>query len=230
MNKLVLLFLFALFNLAGLSAQTYYYERTAKIDSEGHRIEDSGDGHFITFTSLGCYDSDNEGMTAQTGFRKYQKSHNGVDQYYGKSYFGQAYYRFSTDKSRLNVDVEYDGTIFVYERKSAPTTKTSSMRGYSPIRSPSGTYVPFNPIWSAPAIIPAIGSNSASSSSTDAVHNDHSCRACGGTGKCTACNGAGYYLANTGYYVGDSSKSLIECGACHTTGRCQVCYGRGEIR
>jgi hypothetical protein len=226
MKKLVVVII-ALLNVIGLYSQTYYYERVAKIEPGGRRVADSGDGHFITFTDFGCYDSDDHGMTAQTGFRDYKKSRNGVDQFYGKSYFGNAYYSFSSDRSRLNIDVERDGTIYVYERRTAPSQETSSMRKYSPIVVSPGVYIPFVPIWTPPVMS---SSSYSSSSSTSSVSGGRICTACNGNGQCTSCHGVGYHWMQTGYYTGDSSYSKVDCGACHSTGRCMICYGKGKIR
>lgn len=54
-------------------------------------------------------------------------------------------------------------------------------------------------------------------------HNNrgYRCPSCHGSGKCTMCNGNGWYRFNGGIY---------DCAGCRQSGRCQTCYGRGEVR
>lgn len=56
------------------------------------------------------------------------------------------------------------------------------------------------------------------------------CAGCRGTGKCTSCNGKGWYYQETGYYTGNSRKEKTTCIICHGSGRCGTCHGNGTIR
>lgn len=49
------------------------------------------------------------------------------------------------------------------------------------------------------------------------------CRTCGGSGKCTRCNGLGIIT------VGFLSKTEKECNKCGGVGDCKKCGGSGEI-
>ena len=55
------------------------------------------------------------------------------------------------------------------------------------------------------------------------------CISCNGTGKCKTCNGKGEYYHETGYYTGNSGKTLTTCPVCRGTGRCGTCHGNGSI-
>lgn len=202
--------------IPGVSAQTYYYEKVAEVRN-GAKTAASGDGHFITFTDKGCYDSDNKGFTENNGFLEYKRTANGIRNYYGDSWFGRAYYYFSTDLGRLNVKIESSGNIYVYARKSAPAGVTkSSRRKESPI-----IVAPPVPMPAAP-VAPTFDSPSGSSgkSSAKSRYGYYTCPSCCGTGKCPICHGSG--LADS-YYTGGK----MVCPSC-TNGRCSSCNGTGK--
>lgn len=56
------------------------------------------------------------------------------------------------------------------------------------------------------------------------------CSACNGTGKCTMCNGDGYYWTQAGGFVGEDIRVKNTCNACSGSGSCRVCHGKGVIR
>ncbi len=56
------------------------------------------------------------------------------------------------------------------------------------------------------------------------------CAGCNGTGKCTMCDGKGWYYQEAGYYTGNSRREKTTCPVCHGTGRCGACHGNGTIR
>lgn len=53
---------------------------------------------------------------------------------------------------------------------------------------------------------------------------DHTCRTCGGTGRCYICGGDGLNR------LGSDEGKVHKCHTCHGTGTCQVCYGSGVVR
>lgn len=56
------------------------------------------------------------------------------------------------------------------------------------------------------------------------------CRSCHGTGKCTMCSGqGGYWLKDTGMYVGKNIDTYKTCSQCHGTGNCRGCGGSGSL-
>lgn len=68
--------------------------------------------------------------------------------------------------------------------------------------------------------------NSSSSSSPtphESRHGDMECPLCHDTGKCSTCNGKGWFEINT------TGCNVAECGICHGTGKCQGCFGKGTI-
>ncbi|MDO4387341.1 MAG: hypothetical protein Q4E18_15210, partial [Clostridia bacterium] len=51
------------------------------------------------------------------------------------------------------------------------------------------------------------------------------CLVCGGTGRCSGCNGrARIYVTGYGYTAGE----YVDCSACSGTGQCTRCNGTGR--
>lgn len=200
---------------AGIS-QTYYYERIAVVQN-GVKTAASGDGHFITFTSKGCYDSDVKGFTEDFGFREYKTTSSGIQNFYGDSYFGKAYYYFNSDRSRMNIKKESDGTIYIYTKRTAPAGITKSTRKKA---SDAGYSGPMSPI-----VIPSDGGTVTSlptSTCAPATPQTRRCSGCSGTGLCSMCKGKGWYKNSY-------DSKIYSCPSCHGSGRCGVCYGKGFI-
>ena len=200
-------------------AQTYYYERVAVVNN-GVKTAASGDGHFITFTPKGCYDSDKDGISENTGFRAYQTTANNILNYYGDSYFGCAYYYFSTDRQRLNIKCENGGSVYVYERRNAPAGVTKSQRRRGSTAGSSTTIVA-----PQPAIgtynTPSTPSSSASSTSSQSRYGYYTCPTCYGSGKCPTCHGT---HLRTSTYTGETRI----CMQCNNKGQCPSCNGSGK--
>lgn len=216
LRKTISLLLGALCMAGSSAAQTYYYERVAEVIN-GTRTAASGDGHFITFTRTGCYDSDREGYTEQNGFVEYKTTANNIRCYYGSSYFGRAYYYFSMDYSRLNIKRESDGTVYVYARKNAPDHTTAAMRKKG---AASGTP-------SAVPYMPPEPDLSGGSSTTTASRR--TCPSCRGTGR-----GQSEIHYQTNFTGKGNARYCAECGkvmAAHTHIHhiCTVCAGKGYI-
>lgn len=214
--KKSLLFLFLVMGLFPYSiAQTFYYERVA-IVKNGLKQNASGDGHFITFTSAGCYDSDKDGMTENTGFRRFIRVENDIRNYYGDSYFGNAYYYFNSDYSRLNIKEEISGIIYVYMRKNAPVGVEKSSR------SKKNPIPPVIPIIDGTRSMPILESRPSSvEASSGNRYGYYTCPSCHGTGKCPICHGK--HLINNGY-----TGHTIVCSSCNNLGQCSACGGRGK--
>lgn len=218
MKKLLLFFLILGFSPLGI-AQTFYYERVA-IVKDGHKQEASGDGHFITFTTSGCYDSDKDGITEDTGFRKFLRVENNIRNYYGDSYFGKAYYYFNSDCSRLNIKEEVSGIVYVYVRKSAPAGIKKSLRNKKTLP-PSVPHVSPSAVGNIPPM-PALESYSSSvESSSRSRYGYYTCPSCHGSGKCPICHGK--HLINNGY-----TGHTIVCASCNNLGQCSACGGSGK--
>ncbi len=199
----------------GASAQTYYYEKVAEVKN-GTKTTAAGDGHFITFTNKGCYDSDIKGFTENNGFLEYKRTVNSIRNYYGDSWFGKAYYYFSTDLRRLNIKVESTGNVYVYARKTAPSgvTKSSRHRASQTVITPAVTITAMP---TAPTYDSSAGSSSQSQNSR---YGYYTCPSCHGSGKCPICHGSN--LADA-YYTGNK----MVCSSC-TNGRCSACGGTGK--
>lgn len=102
---------------------------------------------FLTITDKGCYDSDKEGMSVGNGFLRFSNMQNGIKNYRGDSYWGNAIYRLKADYSHLNiVDIQND-KIYIYERCeiSQVTCRTSSKIKSQAVSPQSGGAVPFIP-------------------------------------------------------------------------------------
>lgn len=200
-------------------AQTYYYEKIAVVENNVKR-QASGDGHFITFTQNACYDSDKDGYSEGLGKLHYEgMSQSNLHCYHGHSYFGEAYYFFASDRSRLNIQ-KSDGEILVYVRKNAPAGVTRSSR-------PKPNTVP--------PPIPVIIDPNPFEDKDDDHHDDdtqaeeesrygyYDCPTCYGTGKCQRCGGDGVWRNSL-----EGLKDYM-CTSCpNSSGRCPVCDGTGR--
>lgn len=197
-------------------SQTYYYERVAVVKN-GIKSSASGDGHFITFTAKGCYDSDREGFSEDTGFRQYKSTENNIRSYYGDSYFGNAYYYFNPDRTRLNIKRESDGATYVYVRKTPPAGVTKSSRKKEKANVP--TIVPIIPsVTNVPT--PSFDFSEPSSGSKLSRYGYYTCPNCHGSGLCPICHGR--KIADNSYTGGYNV-----CNSC-TGGRCSACGGTGK--
>lgn len=215
-----------------LMGQTYYYERVKTV-TNGRSSEDTGDGHFITFTSKGCYDSDRNGMAEKKVFREYLSFENDIYKYYG--YYGdfwrngKAYYFFSSDKSRLNIRLEEKDVVYVYVKKTPPSGLTAKMRGYRAPSESSGSSsssTVFVPVVPPPVVI---GGSGASGGSGYSGPTRRQCTACNGTGK-----GWSEIVYAPNYTGSDNSRYCAECGCVssahtHIHHRCTVCSGKGYL-
>ena len=96
------------------SNTTYYYERVAVV-TNGEKSPENGDGHYITITPKGLYESNHEGNSMGKGFLKKENESNGHSYYSGTAFLGSDLeYAFNRDYSRLNIR-KPNGVILVYK-------------------------------------------------------------------------------------------------------------------
>ena len=232
MRHILCILLFAACSVCPLQGQTYYYERIKTVKN-GLSVEDIGDGHFITFNSKGCYDSDRNGMAEKKVFRKYLSCENGIYKYYGDTWKkDKAYYFFSSDKGRLNVCLEEKDVVYVYVKKAAPSGLTAKMRGYRAPSESSGSGSSASAPVFVPVVPPPVVIGGGAGSSGGSGYSGPTSR------PCTACNQTGRGWSEIVYapnYTGnDNSRYCAECGYVspahtHIHHKCSVCRGRGYI-
>lgn len=106
---------------------TYYYRQEKIIDRHSKQVrngDNNQSGMFITFNKKGCYDSDSEGYDAGNGFREEVSRNTKFITYIGTSYWGDAEFIATVDKSRINIRTA--DRIYVYARTNAPSGKKDS--------------------------------------------------------------------------------------------------------
>ena len=111
------------------SNTTYYYERVAVV-TNGEKSPDNGDGHYITITPKGIYESDHEGNSMGKGYLKKENKYNGHSYYSGNAFLGaDLEYAFNGDYSRLNIR-NPNGVILVYKATKKPESN-ELLRSYA---------------------------------------------------------------------------------------------------
>jgi len=242
-----LFFIFLFIPFAGLPAQNApnagqiaWYKQTAVVDQNKKRSNGDNTGQFISFTKMGCYDSDDKGYDIGNGFLEYKGSENNIHSYYGKTYWGQGGYFFNNDFSRLNIQTD-SGIVYVYEKTSAPAGVVTSAK----IRKPD-TVVNTTPPVVTPSYTPPSSSGNLSQTSNGSRAQEI-CPLCHGNKKCNYRNmyGVSYDYCQGGYTgcgkcsakgvvngktcsVCNGTK-LVKCTICHGTGICSRCGGKGYI-
>jgi hypothetical protein len=223
MKKFVFFFLvfgFICSSVHSLSGQTayykqmtHYYKQTKKVIDGRESVGDNS-GQFITINEKGCYDSDKNGYTVGNGFLEYLRKDKDIQIYYGSSYWGRAYYYFSSDYSRVNVKTS-DEVIYVYEKRPVPNGVTTC----SLTKESSKTYpVPAPSPYPTPLPTPNPTPNPTPKSDYEYV----SCPQCSGSGNCSGCHGSG--LSNITY-----TSNRHVCTNCRGGGRCSSCNGTGKV-
>lgn len=202
-------------------AQTYYYERVATVSNNVKRTA-SGDGHFITFTSNACYDSDVEGYSENFGVLKYQgvTSKNYL-RYQGESYFGQADYYFTADRSRLNI-YKSNGEILVYAKKTAPKGVRKSSR--KPKETETIVISPTHTDITPTTTTTTTTSTTPTKPKKESRYGYYDCPVCHGTGNCPTCGGNGFWH---NHYEGGKPHLCTQCP--NSSGRCPRCDGKGKV-
>lgn len=208
-----ILLLFLSLCAAMVNAQTYFYKLTS-VSTNGVKQAGDNSGIFLTFTKNGCYVSDKDGISDNTGFLHYQGQNGNAKYYKGKSVYGESSFYLSLDNSILNIPV---GNMTLVYHKSGANGQSKS-KYY------------------------AIGSHQQSPSSADHDYNmDYlrdkyqmeremlennkrkwtPCITCNGSGKCSWCAGRGYTIVN---------GEMMDCKLCRGGGRCNTCHGQGGYK
>ncbi len=140
MRKLLMISAMLLMGALSVSAQTYCYRFTTKVDKDGMKQKGSGYTDYFTFSGNICYESDKDGnlrksmgMGDNTEIAKYEYvgTSNGIRTYkqvtkiLGKGIFGETLsiggYKVlyvSSDYRRINMKWLKDDVIWVYEYES----------------------------------------------------------------------------------------------------------------
>jgi hypothetical protein len=205
---------------AQLNNKTYYYERVKIVKNKTPQSA-SGDGHYLTINQNGLYESDAQGNSKRQGFVKYVNSSNNKPLYEGDAYLGKDLsYVFNSDYSRLNLYLA-NGTIYVYTRKSTPSS-SSALREYS---SPNSGVV------QTPSYSYESGTSHSNGSSRTSARPEKKymqCPYCNGTGRVLYLNSG--YIYKTQYWV-----TCSECGqrylntSIHKHFTCNKCHGTGKL-
>lgn len=220
-----------------LCGQTYYYKLTKKI-VDGVTYTNTAGGQFITFSNNFCFESDNKGNTVGNGLMAYAETVNGSLIYNGSCYFGSnSKFKFNNDKSVLNI-VPSNGVIYIYRRVPAPNNqytcslikKVENNISSGGVQNSTNTNV--YPVYSN-SINDNYNYGNNQQSQTErtpskrwkTITRNVDCTHCAHSGKCSTCNGKGYYYSSFGL------TKTVDCPNCDgfKTGRCRHCHGTGTI-
>lgn len=229
-----LLLIVALCNIPYIYGQeTFYYKLTKKVQ-KGIAYTNTAGGQFVTFSGNKCYDSDKYGISVGNGELSYDKQYSTANTktYIGNSYFGNVIYRFKSDLSVLNVEVN-SNLIYVYKRQVAPSSVTtcSLIRKKGGSGSGSG-YIPVNPVTSYG------GTYSGTATTTSPVRNQNSTKKNQQPVKhtCPLCHGTKRIVKDTYTPLYGTEDYRVRCNECgeyfmrstgHTHITCPQCHGRG---
>lgn len=229
LHRVVILVLLFLACSISIFAQTTYYYKQIKVVKNNQTIASGKGGQFISFYKDICYDSNNEGTTINNGILDLtSKQGDKYTKYKGPSYFGNVTYQFTPSLDKLAV-IKRDGTIYVYQRAIPPAGVTTS----SLIKSKSsggGTAVGYaQPQTNYPPTNYGSGNgatmtNSSGYTTYESSYVSVDCHLCGGSGKCSTCNGKGWYESPFG-------TGPIACPNCYggnQSGKCSKCKGTGK--
>lgn len=219
MQKLLYSIVLLIIAIPNIIGQTYYYKQVKVVDASKQIHEGDNTGQFITFTHHGCYDSDKNGIDVKNGFLKLLKETSSLKVYNGNTYWGVAYYYVTSDFNRINIKLESNGTILVYERK-IPEAQilTSSLIKNNLKSNPTSVY---NPIYHNP-----IENNTHSSVEDSKKMTKEICTRCNGTGRSPI-------KSYSSDYTGGEYVTLERCTICgeygksHYHGTCESCLGKG---
>lgn len=230
MNKTLISVLCSLISIT-LSAQrdTYYY-RLSKEKIGGKENTEVTGGQFITITEHYCYDSDSSGKDLGNGILYFDSnSSQKLNIFVGECYYGNARYKFSSDYSILNIEINRS-LIYVYKRSSPPSgVETSSL--IKKKESSSGgavmtPYVPPSQGYSPPSVV--IGGNSTQpEKQVREIKTRETCSRCGGKKRIV------YNTYPSMFGLQDHPVRCSECGETHPRSvghshiTCPDCNGRG---
>lgn len=143
MNKylLFLLVCIPLFSFSQ-SKQTYYYKLT-KIIKNGIPNTNVNGWQFITISKNSCYDSDKNGISVGNGTLYRTNDDSTLKIYSGECYYGNALYKFKSDYSVLNIEINRS-LVYVYKRDTPPSGRVtcSLIKKRKSSSSPVPTHIP----------------------------------------------------------------------------------------
>ena len=201
--------------------RTYYYELIALVKN-GKRQAASGDGHYLTINKVALYESDGNGISKGKGTVYYMDTENGRPTYEGSAYLGDGLtYIFNSDFSQFNLRT-FNGTTYIYQRKSTPTS--SRMRVYN-----EGT-------GHSPSV--SIPSNFDMSNERKATNISPSSKKAKTV--CSTCNGTKYVnkyippvselgVKRTEYYTCNICGKRVSKNGGHGHKQCPDCHGTGYV-
>ena len=229
--KHLVIVMLVLFGITMVSAQDVRYYKLTKKKENGSVSSNVSGGQFITFRGDVCYESNKNGVGVDHGtmqrndnysnsqYTIYQRK-SGAGSYWGKD----ATFKFTADKSELNVVLE-NGDVYLYKRTTAPVgQETCTLIRKS--GGGSGSVVvtpPVNP--GGQVIIPQTNPTNPGETTPTPIHGREAhqvtktCLSCGGSGRCSTCNGKHYY---------QSFGNTVTCPNCPPNGACQSCGGSGK--
>ena len=227
-KRLPVLIVLLLFSYTTFGQTTNYYKQI-KVVKNNQTIASGNGGQFISFFAAICYDSNYKGVTVNNGqLERVSKSGDVYTKYKGKSYWGEVTYQFTNDLQKLAV-IKSDGTIYVYQRSTPPAgvvtsslIKSKSSGGGTAVgyAQPQNYYPPAN-----------YGSGNSTTTTNSSGYTTYEssyvsvdCHLCGGSGKCSTCNGKGWYESpfGTGPIAGPN------CYGGNQSGKCSKCKGIGK--
>lgn len=199
------------------NAQTYYYQHTKTVYSNGQvKVESGNKGQFVCRTAVDgpkrCFDSTINGRNHLNGTLFYVGKSGNSDVYKGSSYFGEnTVYQFNDSKGLLNIK-DSRGNVYVYKRATPPAGKTVSSlissKGSREGWDARDDYV--DPINTATG-----DNNDASDSKKGGKEKTSPVTPTKDTGKCPTCKGKGrirVHIGTGGYGVNNRKIHCNECG------------------
>lgn len=236
MNKRIIALCLVLLNISTSSAQdTYYFQLTRKI-IDGNSSTKVAGGQFITFIGDICYESDIDGIAIGNG--KLSKNSNYSNETYivydGKSYWdNHSTFRVNKDRSVLNIITE-KGDVYIYKRATPPNGVVTcslikekqqntggSSSGVQPVYVPTPIAVGSQTPTTAPTQPTQSNTVTTPSKKWRSITREVDCSFCHHSGKCSTCNGKGWYYNTYG-------SGTVNCPNCRN-GWCTHCNGRGSI-
>lgn len=221
-----------LFGITMVSAQDVRYYKLTKKKENGSVSSNVSGGQFITFRGDVCYESNKNGVGVDHGTMQRNENYSNSQYlvYQQKSgsgcYWGKdATFKFTTDKSELNVVLE-NGDVYAYKCATAPVgqetcslirKKTSSNQGGG-----SGIVMPPTPIAVDPYNPTPTPTSQPTPTPNPTPQKTHQCGLCGGSGRVSTTDGVPSF---------GNTKYCSECGKTvpdnhyHTT--CPSCKGKG---
>jgi len=190
--------------------QTYFY-KFSSVQENGVKKAGDNSGIFLTFTKTGCYISDKNGISDNSGFMRFDGQNSNVLSFQGSSHCGPCNFYISKDYSLLNI--AFGDVVMVY-KKTQPNgvAKSSFCRKYVNYANHKSQPDNFDQeIRNHERYMLQEQMNLYKKEWVD-------CASCGGSGKCNWCAGRGYTIVN---------GTMMDCTLCHGGGQCASCHGQG---